>query len=150
MKGYFAKLKDFSPELKVSEILLFLMPQNRWKKKPGVRVSLLFENSCLSLVAWRQIFAVVCVWVVSDARVAAEGRARVATLPRPRPFAQVAGGRAPTPLGPRSPCAMHGAIRHINAVTLAITTSRTYKKLCTALKTCLQFLQYPVCDAGST
>ena len=32
MKGYFAKLKDFSPKLKVLEILLFLMPQNRWKK----------------------------------------------------------------------------------------------------------------------
>ena len=32
MKGYFAKLKDFSPKLKVSEILLFLMPQNRLKK----------------------------------------------------------------------------------------------------------------------
>ena len=32
MKGYLAKLKDFSPKLKVSEILFFLMPQNRWKK----------------------------------------------------------------------------------------------------------------------
>ena len=32
MKGFFAKLKDFSPKLKVSEILLLLMPQNRWKK----------------------------------------------------------------------------------------------------------------------
>jgi len=29
MKGFFAKLKDFSPKLKVSEILLFLKPQNR-------------------------------------------------------------------------------------------------------------------------
>ena len=64
---------------------------------------------------------------MSDARVAAEGRARVATLPRPRPFAQVAGGRAPAPLGPRSPRAMHRAIRHINAVTLAVATSRTCK-----------------------
>ena len=32
MKGFFAKLKDFSPKLKVSEIMLFLKPQNRWKK----------------------------------------------------------------------------------------------------------------------
>ena len=32
MKGFFAKLKDFSPKLKVSEILLFLKPQNRWKE----------------------------------------------------------------------------------------------------------------------
>ena len=32
MKGFFAKLKDFSLKLKVSEILLFLKPQNRWKK----------------------------------------------------------------------------------------------------------------------
>ena len=32
MKGFFAKLKDFSPKLKVSEILLFLKPQNRWEK----------------------------------------------------------------------------------------------------------------------
>ena len=32
MKELFAKLKDFSPKLKVFEILLFLKPQNRWKK----------------------------------------------------------------------------------------------------------------------
>ena len=32
MKGFFAKLKDFSSKLKVSEILLSLKSQNRWKK----------------------------------------------------------------------------------------------------------------------
>ena len=32
MKGLFAKLKYFSPKLKVLEILLFLKPQNQWKK----------------------------------------------------------------------------------------------------------------------
>ena len=32
MKGFFAKLKDFSPKLKVSEILLCLLQQHRWKK----------------------------------------------------------------------------------------------------------------------
>ena len=32
MKGFFPKLKDLSPKLKVSEILLCLKPQNRWKK----------------------------------------------------------------------------------------------------------------------
>ena len=32
IKGFFAKLKDFFPKLNVSEILLFSMPQNRWKK----------------------------------------------------------------------------------------------------------------------
>ena len=31
MKGFFAKLKDFSPKLKVIEIQ-FLEPQTRWKK----------------------------------------------------------------------------------------------------------------------
>ena len=36
MKGFFAKLKDFSPKLKVSEILLSSKPQNRWKKKPAL------------------------------------------------------------------------------------------------------------------
>ena len=35
MKGFFAKIKDFSPKLKVLEILLFLKPQNRWKKSLG-------------------------------------------------------------------------------------------------------------------
>ena len=30
--GFFSKLKDFSLKLKVSEILLFLKPQNGWKK----------------------------------------------------------------------------------------------------------------------
>ena len=33
--GFFAKLKDFSPKLKVSGIL-FSKPQNRWEKKPAV------------------------------------------------------------------------------------------------------------------
>ena len=32
MKGFFSKLKDFSPKLKVSEILFFSKSQNRWKK----------------------------------------------------------------------------------------------------------------------
>ena len=32
MKGFSTKLKDFSPKFKVSEILLLLKPQNRWKK----------------------------------------------------------------------------------------------------------------------
>ena len=43
MKGFFAKLKDFSPKLKVSEILLFLKPQNRWKKS-------LFYTNALFLI----------------------------------------------------------------------------------------------------
>ena len=32
MKAFLAKFKDFSPKLKVSEILLFLKPQNRRKE----------------------------------------------------------------------------------------------------------------------
>ena len=39
MKGFFSKLKDFSPKLKVSEILLFSKTAKSVKKKPVVASS---------------------------------------------------------------------------------------------------------------
>ena len=39
MKGFFAKLKDFSPKLKVSEILLFLKRKTGEKKPWSILVS---------------------------------------------------------------------------------------------------------------
>ena len=53
MKGFFAKLKDFSPKLKVSKILLFSMLQNRWKKAWIFKSKKLSERtSSLPLVDW--------------------------------------------------------------------------------------------------
>ena len=64
MKGFFAKLKDFYPKLKVSEILLFLKPQNRWKKGVGSHESRNTRGLRLSREGKRRtkrVFVIICV-----------------------------------------------------------------------------------------
>ena len=55
MKEFFLKLKDFSPKLKVSEILLCLKPQNRLNKslssnlKKFTKLEVLYLNEMVFL-----------------------------------------------------------------------------------------------------
>ena len=76
MKGFFAKLKDFSPKLKNSEILLFLKSQNRWKKAyPSI---FCFASETPSKPGWSNaLVATVCVEaaVSSEDRLKASGGA---------------------------------------------------------------------------